>query len=183
GAGGVPPSSSPAKPPEEKALPFHSRLGPAECARRLEGAVFPLNVSLSTFSFHSGRVLDDGTISFGLERLPRLRELSRSFNFPLWQPYFSGTLKPDPETKGTTIVGSFGLRPGARGLAVFFVVCTLIATGVSFLLREWRLLIIPVITAIPFAALPVTRWTCRDDPSELTAFLRATLQATDEGKR
>src|SRR5947209_20452255 len=128
-----------ANPCEQRTLRFRSRLSPPECARRLEDAAFPLNASLSTFGFHLGRTIDDGTISFGLERF-------RWFTSWLWKPYFSGTLQSDPATRGTTVVGSFGFRPGARGTAVFFAVLALSATAVSLLLGEWRLLAIPIIT-------------------------------------
>jgi hypothetical protein len=46
-------------------------------------------------------------------------------------PYLHGTLRADPATGYTIIVGSFGFHPAARPGAIFVAVIALIATGLS----------------------------------------------------
>ena len=93
-------------------------------------------------------------------------------------PYFHGTLRADPATGGTIIVGSFGFHPAARRGAVFIAVVAVIAIG-NALYRGGQHGVAGTVVAVGvgIAGLLLTRWTCRGDRREITAFLTQTLQA------
>lgn len=145
---------------------LRTQLTPGECVRRMETA------GGHDIVFHPGRTIDDGTITFRLER--RLGRLTSS----VMAPHFHGALRADPATAGTIIVGAFGFHPAVRAGAVTVGVIVLLALGLTLHRGgwedvEWMMLAI----AVGIAGLILTRWTRRKDRREIATFLTVTLQA------
>jgi hypothetical protein len=146
-------------------LKLHTALTPQECVRQMETA------KGRDIVFHPGETIDDGSITFGLER--RQGRLTSS----VMTPYFHGALRPDPATTGTIIVGSFGFHPAVRAGAVTVVVIALLALGLT--LRDGRDTVEWVVApiAVGIAGLILTRWIRGKDRREIASILTATLQA------
>lgn len=97
-------------------LRLRTTLSVNECIERLEAA--------SDLVFHRGRSVGD-VMSFGLEK-----QRGRFWRTGL-TPYLYGTLRADSRGQGTTILGYFGLHPGARFGGVIVSVLMVAAFGLS----------------------------------------------------